>query len=395
MPSGSPTPLPSGAPAPIATSFTQQSGSKLTPGQAQQLYNAYQKGDMTNVQNLVNQLGVTANDVEAYFPAFDMANAPGINLAGRPAPFNLSQYNTQTQDNPYLQAARATSEGNLQGAQTATTANRVNQATPFGNLQYTQTGVDAQGNPIWSASQTLAPEFQGAFGNIARQVAQTTGQGFNPNLPSYGINPGETYSDAIMRRLQPQQERQSKSLDVQLANQGSMPGSEAYNRAKTQLAQAQNDQLTSAIVGGMQTGLAANQQAYNQALSSYQLPLATLNQFRTATAPNYVTPYSQAAVSGPDYLGAYTTGENANLAANAANAAGRSAVTSGLFNLAGTALANPTAVGNIISGVGNAIGTAGNWLGNQVNTNNTGSLFFNTGANVASPTYFGGTSWGE
>jgi hypothetical protein len=270
-----------------------------------------------------------------------------------------TQFGSST--DPYVKAAQATSLANMQGAQAATAANRVNQMTPYGGLQYQQTGVDAQGNPIWSATQTLAPQFQTAFGNIAKQVEQTTGQGFNPNLPSYGINPGETYSDAIMRRLQPQQERQSKSLDVQLANQGIMPGSEAYNTAKTQLAQAQNDQLTSAIVGGMQTGLTANQQAYNQALTNYQLPLATLSQFKSATTPSYVNPYTQAAVAGPDYLGAYTTGQNAQLAANAAQQAGQAGITSGLFNLAGTAIANPS-----------AISSAYNWAKNAYNT---GSLF--------------------
>ena len=242
---------------------------------------------------------------------------------------------------PYINAAEKTAAGNLAGAQAATAANRVNQYTPYGNLVYTQTGTDANGNPMWSATQTLAPEFQGAFQNIAGQVASGYGQGFNPNLPSVGINPGETYSDAIMRRLQPQQERQSKSLDVQLANQGIMPGSEAYNNAKTQLAQAQNDQLTSAIVGGFQTGLAANQQGYNQALTNYQLPLATLSQFRSATTPSYVNPYQQAAVAGPDYLGAYTTGANAELASQAATRAGSSGLTQGLFDLAGTAISNP------------------------------------------------------
>ena len=69
LPSGAPAPiatsftqqsgsrLPSKAPAPIATSFTQQSGSRLTPGQAQQLYNAYQQGDMTQVQDARSRKG--------------------------------------------------------------------------------------------------------------------------------------------------------------------------------------------------------------------------------------------------------------------------------------------------------------------------------------------------
>jgi len=271
----------------------------------------------------------------------------------------LGQYAGST--DPYVQAAQATAQANLLGAQQATAANRVNQVTPYGSLSYQQTGTDAQGNPIWSATQALAPELQGAFGNIAGQVTQGTAQGFNPTLPSVGINPGETYSDAIMRRLQPQQERQAKSLETQLANQGVMPGSQAYENAKTQLAQQQNDQLTSAVVGGFQTGLAANQNAFNQGLTSYQLPLATLNQFRAATTPSYVNPYQQAAVSGPDYLGAYTTGQNAQLAANAAQQAGQSGMTSGLFNLAGSAIANPS-----------AISSAYNWAKNAYNT---GSLF--------------------
>lgn len=302
--------------------------------------------------------------------------------------FNLPNYVNQNTTNPYLQAAQATASSNLQNAQQATAANRVNQVTPFGNLQYQQTGVDAQGNPIWSATQSLSPELQGAFGAITGNLANQYSKGFNPNLPSYGINPGEAYSDAIMRRLQPTQERQSKQLEAQLANQGIMPGSEAYNNAKTQLAQTQNDQLTSAVVGGMQTGLAANQQAYNQALSNYQLPLATLNQFKSATAPNYVTPYSQAAVSGPDYLGAYTTAQNAQLAADAAKAAKQAGITGGLFNLAGSALANPTAVSNLINlggtavnALGSGLNSASNWLGNATGNPLTA---WNYGTNLGS-----------
>jgi hypothetical protein len=64
--------------------------------------------------------------------------------------------------------------------------------------------------------------------------------------------------------LQPSLQRQSAQSDVQLANQGIMPGSEAYNTAKTLLAQNQNDARTSAVTGGMNVGLQANNQAYNQ-----------------------------------------------------------------------------------------------------------------------------------
>lgn len=252
----------------------------------------------------------------------------------------------------YTAAAEKTAAANLANAQAAVAANRVNQVTPFGNVQYTQSGTDAQGNPIWTATQTLSPELQKAYGGIAGQVSGAYDQAFNPtNLPSYGINPGETYSDAIMRRLEPQQARQSKQLEAQLANQGIMPGSEAYNNAKQQMAQQQNDQLTSAVTGGMNVGLNANQQQFQQEATKYQMPMATLNQFRTGSQPSFVNPANQATVAGPDYLGAYTTAQNAELAKQNMQNAQSSNLQSGLFNLAGSVISNPSVISSAFNTV--------------------------------------------
>ena len=262
------------------------------------------------------------------------------NMMNRPNPFQFGGFNQQFvgSSDPYIQAAQQSSLGNLAGAQQAVAANRVNQVTPYSNLQYEQTGTDAQGNPIWTARQTVAPALQPALGALQQRVAGTAGQEFNPQTPSVGINPGEMYSEAIMRRLQPQLERQNSALDAQLANQGIMPGSEAYNRAKTMQAQRQNDLLTAAQVGGINVGLQANQQAYNQALQRYNLPLTQLGAFQQATQPGYINPAQQATVAGPDYLGAYTTGQAANIAAQNAAAARQANLTSGLFGLGSSAL---------------------------------------------------------
>ena len=215
-------------------------------------------------------------------------------------------------------------------------------------------------------------------------------------LPSYGIDPGQNYTDAIMQRLQPSLTRQSASSDVQLANQGIMPGSEAYNTAKTLLSQGQNDARTSAIVGGMQTGLQANNQAYNQqagqiglnlqgqgqnfnqgiagnqqymgannqaynqqlanqqlgiqaqnqafnqALAQYNLPMATAQGLQNLASPsNYVTPYNQSVTGGPDYTSSMMATNQSNQAnANAQNAQ-NNAMISGLFSLAGGGVASP------------------------------------------------------
>ena len=284
-------------------------------------------------------------------------------------PYGIMGANTNSlvnSTNPYIQAAQQTTLGNYQGAQQATTANRVNQQTPYANLNYEQTGTDANGNPIWTAKQTLAGPLQGALGSLQQRVAGQSAQGFNPNTPGVGINPGELYSDAIMRRLQPQLQQQSAAVETQLANQGIMPGSEAYNRAKTQLAQQQNDALTSAQVGGINVGLQANQQAFNQQLQQANLPFQQLGAFQQATQPGYVNPYNQAAVSGPDYTGAYTTSQAAQIAAqNAANAKTAN-LQSGLFGLGSSAILGSGGIGGLAS-----LGQQGyNWLsglGNQTN----------------------------
>lgn len=197
--------------------------------------------------------------------------------------------------------------------------NRINQVTPYGNSTYVQTGTDQYGNPTYTMNTTAAPFVQNAINAQGGQLAATYGtpfqsptfnsagdmpkmnyygsrlnqQQFDPakqllalpkfdvntqidqsKLPSYGINPGETYEAAIMRRLDPALQRQSQASDAQLANQGIVPGTKAYETAKMLLAQQQNDARTSAIVGGMDTGLRANQQAFGQGAQQIGLNLA-------------------------------------------------------------------------------------------------------------------------
>ena len=242
----------------------------------------------------------------------------------------------------YTGAANQTAANNLAASQAATAANRVNQYTPYGALNYSQTGTDAQGNPMWSATQSVNPLLQPA---VESSLANVSSQYANPftggNLPSYGIDPGQTYSNAIMQRLQPQQQHQTEMSDQQLANQGIMPGSEAYNNAKRLLAQGQNDQLTSAIVGGMNTGLQANQQQYGQNLTNYNNILANAQGIKSLATPNYVNPSQQTTTAGADITGAMgltTQSQQAN--ANATNAQ-NNAMMSGLFGLGGAALMAP------------------------------------------------------
>lgn len=243
----------------------------------------------------------------------------------------------------YSGAAEQTAAANLAAARAATAANRVNQVTPWGNLNYQITGEDKYGNPTWTATQSIAPDLQGAVDKSKAAVSGYNFSQFNPTgLPSIGINPGETMTNSIMRRLLPQIDMQNKQFEQQMANQGIPVGSEAYNNAKRQIIQQQNDLLTSAVVQGTQTGMAANQQQYAQQQGTYttnlNAPFTYASNVKGFASPNYVNPSQQATTAGADYLGAMGLTNQAQQAnANAENAR-QNATMSGLFSLAGAGI---------------------------------------------------------
>ena len=258
----------------------------------------------------------------------------------------------------YASLAEQTAANNLKAAQTATAANRVNQITPYGSLNYTQTGEDKYGNPMWTATQSIAPELQGLTNKVFGGLESQYGQNFTGgNLPSYGIDPGQTYSDAIMKRLQPQMQMEQKQFDAQMANQGIPVGSEAYTNAARVFQQGQNDKMTSAITGGIGVGLQANQQQYGQNLTNYQLPLNVANQVKGLTTPGYVNSAQQATPAGADLFGAGMAGYNAQMGQYNANQAGQQNTMGGLFGLGSAALMSPKGTFSGSSGLFSNIGS--------------------------------------
>jgi hypothetical protein len=196
--------------------------------------------------------------------------------------------------------------------------NRINQVTPYGNSSYVQTGTDQYGNPTYTMNTTAAPFVQNAINAQGSQLTSTYGtpfqsptfnsagdmpnmnyygsrlnrQQFDPatqliplpkfdvntqidqsKLPSFGINPGENYESAIMRRLEPTINRDRSALSATLANQGIVPGTKAYKTAMTLQSEKENDARTSAVVGGMDTGLRANEQVFGQGVRQVGLNL--------------------------------------------------------------------------------------------------------------------------
>jgi hypothetical protein len=256
----------------------------------------------------------------------------------------------------YAGAARETAAGNLDAARANIAANRVNQFTPYGSLEYTMSGEDKYGNPMWSATQKFSPEQQQLL-DIQNQLSIGTGQlgqkglGYvekmisqpfdTSQLPSLGINAGETYTDAIIRRLAPTMQQNKERLEQQLANQGVQLGSEAYDRAMRNFEQKQNDLMLGATTQGFGVGQQARNQALQEQAYLRNEPINTLNAVRSGsqvTNPQFVNPASQAATAGPDLLGAAQAQGNAAMNAYNAQMASQNANTQGLYSLGGSAL---------------------------------------------------------
>ena len=257
----------------------------------------------------------------------------------------------------YTAAGQHTPQGNIDAERLATAANRVNQVTPYGSLNYAITGSDPYGNPTWTSTTTLSPDQQELYNyDIATSkglgALQQKGLGYvdqmlaspfdTSRLPSTGINAGEQMSESIMRRLQPNIQMEQKQFDTQMANQGIPLGSEAYENAKRMFDQRQNDKLVSSIIQGTQTGLQARGQGFSEQAYQRNEPINTLNAVRSGsqvTNPNsfFVSAPQQATTAGADMLGAAGMTGNANIAAANASTAQRNAMINGLFSIGASA----------------------------------------------------------
>jgi hypothetical protein len=99
----------------------------------------------------------------------------------------------------------------------------------------------------------------------------------NPNLPQIDSGFPDNVANQLMQRMQPVHDYQQRQLESRLANQGFTVGSEAYNRALTELQQRQANERFNALdqagneaqrLFGMQMG--ARQQAFNEDVGAGQ-----------------------------------------------------------------------------------------------------------------------------
>ena len=206
--------------------------------------------------------------------------------------------------------AAAQASYNKEAAISQAEVNNVNQSTPYGTLNYAQTGTAADGTPQFTATQTLSPAEQALFdsttatqGTLAND-ANTLATNLGPSL----TNAPNLNTDALTKQLlgwqqsymQPIFDQQQSNLNSNLTNQGITQGSQAWNNAQN--LQARN------VDNSYQQAMAADQQqAYNQAVGQYQLPIQTLGTLLGEGTPASVnqslTSTPQEQIQPPNYSG--------------------------------------------------------------------------------------------
>jgi hypothetical protein len=155
--------------------------------------------------------------------------------------------------------------------------NSTNQVTPYGSLTYGMTGgqtIDGQFFPQYTATQTLNPADQATadMGTDFRQGAQADANTLQNQIGGGNVIGGASqYGDSAYNDLMSRQNQQfgiqTSALQQQLANQGVMAGSTAYQNAFIPLEQSQVDASNQAEINATQLGGMQQQQdiAGNQA----------------------------------------------------------------------------------------------------------------------------------
>ena len=303
----------------------------------------------------------------------------------------------------YAAAATAQGVANQKAGQQTAVLNNPNIISPYGNQTVSyDTAGGYDGTPQPTITQTLTPDAQAALTaqqGVQRSLADLGQQGvstaqrimgtpfnysgpdiqtslgpqgplnYGPTMGQYGmagginadqygnlktgadmsgvakmpVNAGTTGQAAIMARLQPQIDQQTKATAQTLANQGITPGSEAYNNAMREQQQGQNDLYSQAALQGIGLDMSANQQGYGQAMGQAGMYNAAMGQgygqgmgaqqlANQAMGQNY----GQAGTSAGMYNQAAAQGYNQNLgAAQFGNTAAQQAMQQqlGLYNV--------------------------------------------------------------
>lgn len=259
--------------------------------------------------------------------------------------------------------AAAQTQSNVNTAVANSWLNNANEVGPLGNVTYTQTGtqnVGGQDIPQFTRTTTLSPEQQKLYdqqtalgaqmNDIAgRQLTNLDTSLSSPfsldGLPAAPTADRQQYVDALNSRLEPQLERDRAALETKLANQGVMPGSEAYREAIALSDRGRNDARTQAILQGgtyaqqeYGMGTDARNRAIQEQLLQRNQPINEITSLMNGgqvTMPQF-SAYQGGDVAGTDVASITQKNYENQLKAYEQKLANQNAMFGGIAGLAGT-----------------------------------------------------------
>ena len=266
---------------------------------------------------------------------------------------SMSSPDVPTVPNPQVTADQQ-QQLNQQTLQELQGVNQVNQVTPTGSLTYAQTGVGANGVPTYTATQTLSPQEQALLNTMqGTQTTAGTQAGkllSNANYGAAGTNPSQAIGDATSGNTKAllQQETSYLNPSVHAADESNSIlscGRRAFSRDRLPIrSRCKNLQLNQnqAITGFLAT---AEPQAYQQAVSSYELPLSMASQELGLAQPAGLglTGTPQETSQPANLEGDVSSANQANMAAYNAQLNQQNAMMSGLFGLGAASISGGSA----------------------------------------------------
>ena len=239
-----------------------------------------------------------------------------------------------------LQANIGTSTANLE-------SNAINKTGPTSNVQYTVTGHNPDGTPIYSQTQNLAAPLQAGLNSYMGTIQNNAANGYDTSgiaklqsnsgigtdqlQNAFNQQQGAAYQNQ-MSYLQPQEQQQTAQLKDSLAQQGITQDSNptAYANAMTLNNNNQTFNNQAAYNSSYQSGLAganqlfnqgatnaginnsANSQGMNNMFNMQSAPLANAQSLYNLGASNTQTPQT-AAQTAPNVMGAAQNQYNAQM----------------------------------------------------------------------------------
>lgn len=239
--------------------------------------------------------------------------------------------------------ANAQAASNVKTATTTQQLNMVDQTTPYGKVNYTQTGTWADGTPKYSNTVTLSPqeqakqdqqwEFDGRVNNLGidqtKRLATLLSSPVSLNNEATEARLNELGS----KRLDPMFDKRWAGIESNLANQGIAPGSQAYNDARDAFGRERNDAYNQLLLTG-------RGQSVQEALTERNQPINEITALMNGgqvTQPNFMgTPTTQ--VAPTDVAGITNNAYQGALQSQQIQQSGNNALYGALGALGGAAL---------------------------------------------------------